>query len=97
MVVVGEILVKFHPTANNDIVKLIEEEGGEAVVPDLVDFFLYSAYDAEYKHKYLSGSKKAKILGNATIKIVEMYRNVIRRALENSSRFEVTNNYLPFS
>ncbi|WP_027308813.1 2-hydroxyacyl-CoA dehydratase [Caloramator sp. ALD01] len=87
--VVGEILVKFHPTANNDIVKLIEEEGGEAVVPDLVDFFLYSAYDAEYKHKYLSGSKKAKILGNATIKVVEMYRNVIRRALENSSRFEV--------
>jgi predicted nucleotide-binding protein (sugar kinase/HSP70/actin superfamily) len=39
--VVGEILVKFHPTANNNIVKFLEEEGAEAVVPDLLDFFLY--------------------------------------------------------
>ena len=31
--VVGEILVKFHPTANNQIVDVIEREGCEAVVP----------------------------------------------------------------
>ena len=31
----GEILVKYHPNANNDIVSIIEKEGGEAVVPDL--------------------------------------------------------------
>ncbi len=40
--VVGEILVKFHPTANNQVVKVIESEGCEAVVPGLADFFLYS-------------------------------------------------------
>ena len=34
--VVGEILVKYAPTANNDIVSIIENEGGEAVVPDLL-------------------------------------------------------------
>ena len=34
--VVGEILVKYAPTANNDIVSIIENEGGEAVVPDLI-------------------------------------------------------------
>ena len=51
----GEILVKFHPTANNYIVDIIEKEGAEAVMPDLVDFFLYCAYDANYKYKYLSG------------------------------------------
>ena len=39
--VVGEILVKFHPTANNDIVSQLEKEGVEAVVPDLLVFFLY--------------------------------------------------------
>ena len=39
---VGEILVKYHPTANNDIVSLVEAEGAEAVVPDLIDFLLYS-------------------------------------------------------
>ena len=41
---VGEILVKFHPTANNEIVDIIEKEGGEAVMPDLIDFFLYCFY-----------------------------------------------------
>ncbi|KZL92744.1 2-hydroxyacyl-CoA dehydratase [Clostridium magnum] len=85
--VVGEILVKFHPTANNDIVKIIEEEGGEAVVPDLIDFFLYSALDEDFKYKYLSGSKKAQILGNTLVKIIEMYRNVIRKELVKSKRF----------
>ena len=44
MGVVGEILVKYHPTANNDIVGIIEREGGEAVVLDLVDFFSYCMY-----------------------------------------------------
>lgn len=86
--VVGEILVKFHPTANNDIVRLIENEGGEVVVPDLVDFFLYSAYDTDYKYKYLSGTKKASIIGNVVIKIVEGYRSIIRKELEKSTRFE---------
>ncbi|MFR3451691.1 MAG: hypothetical protein ACLTSX_09080 [Collinsella sp.] len=32
MGVVGEILVKFHPTANNHVVDVIEAEGCEAVV-----------------------------------------------------------------
>ncbi len=39
--IVGEILVKFHPTANNHLVELLEQEGAEVVVPDLLDFFLY--------------------------------------------------------
>ena len=38
---VGEILVKFHPTANNQIVDVIEREGCEAVVPGLIEFFLF--------------------------------------------------------
>src|SRR5699024_1024356 len=53
--VVGEILVKFHPTANNDIVGLLEAEGAEAVVPDLLGFGLYSCYNASQKKKYLGG------------------------------------------
>ena len=35
--IVGEILVKYHPTANNNVVHLVESEGCEAVV-DLLDF-----------------------------------------------------------
>ena len=57
--VVGEILVKYHPNANNDIVNIIESEGGEAVVLDLADFFLYGMYSKEFNYRssvrYVSG------------------------------------------
>ena len=86
--VVGEILVKFHPTANNDIVGLLEAEGAEAVVPDLLGFGLYSAYNSVQKEKYLGGTKKAKNIALLAIKFIEWYQKPMIRALENSRRFE---------
>lgn len=85
--VVGEILVKYHPTANNQIVKLLEEEGAEVVLPDLADFLLYSAYDEEFKYHNLTGDLKARIGGLLSIKVIELYRKEIRRALKQSKRF----------
>jgi len=85
--VVGEILVKYHPTANNDIVTQLENENVEVVVPDLMDFFLYSAYNQNFKAEHLGGSKKGKIAGNATIWAVEYYRKHMRNALKASKRF----------
>ena len=85
--VVGEILVKFHPTANNDVVGILESEGAEAVVPDLLDFFFYSAFDADFKAKYLAGSKMTRNLSNAAIIYIESYRKTMKKALENSERF----------
>ena len=51
--IVGEILVKYMPLANNHLVELLEKEGAEAVVPDLMDFMNYSVYNSDYRHKYL--------------------------------------------
>jgi predicted CoA-substrate-specific enzyme activase len=85
---VGEILVKFHPMANNNIVETIEAEGAEAVVPDLTDFVLYCAFDNDFKYKYLSGSKSAQLAGRAVIKAIEVYRKVYRDVVKSSSRFE---------
>ena len=85
--VVGEILVKFHPTANNDIVGILENEGAEAVVPDLLDFFFYSAYDEKFKYKYLAGSKISKNINEAAIYYMETYRRVMKKELEKSNRF----------
>ncbi|GEP66439.1 2-hydroxyglutaryl-CoA dehydratase [Clostridium beijerinckii] len=85
--VVGEILVKFHPTANNDIVGILENEGAEAVVPDLLDFFFYSAFDADFKAKYLAGSKLSKNLCNMAISYIETYRKTMKKQLEKSVRF----------
>ena len=57
--VVGEILVKFSPAGNNHLVELLEAEGAEAVVPDLIDFMLYCFYNQIYKADNLGMSRKA--------------------------------------
>ncbi|NLV35777.1 MAG: 2-hydroxyacyl-CoA dehydratase [Clostridiaceae bacterium] len=85
---VGEILVKFHPTANNDVVDVVEREGAEAVMPDLTDFFLYCAYGPNFSHRYLSASLTSKIIGNLVIKGIELYREHMRKVLTASKRFE---------
>ena len=86
--VVGEILVKFHPTANNQVVREIEAEGCEAVVPGLVDFFLFGMTSpTNMKHEL--GTKLSKRLTHgAGIKLIEAMREPINRMLEASSRFE---------
>ena len=84
---VGEIFVKFSPGANNDIVRVIEQEGGEAVMPGLMDFLLYCAYDHDYNHRTHSHSKLAALVGNAAIKAIDFYRSAMRKAFAASQRF----------
>ena len=86
--IVGEILVKFLPDANNHLVELLEREGAEAVVPDLLDFFMYSFYNSNFKYRYLGKSKKSAIVSNSAIWIVERYRQTLRKELAKSNRFE---------
>jgi predicted nucleotide-binding protein (sugar kinase/HSP70/actin superfamily) len=85
--VVGEILVKFHPTANNGIVDLIESEGAEAVVPDLTDFLLYATFGGQFRRRSLAGSLQGAIVSRAAIAIMEMFRRPQKKALARSSRF----------
>ncbi len=87
--VVGEILVKFHPLANNDIVGTLEAEGAEAVVPDLMDMLLYSSWNSNYKVKYMAGSRLKKLGGNIAIWYMERMRRDMVKALRHSTRFGV--------
>lgn len=86
--IVGEILVKFLPAANNDLVNLLEAEGAEAVCPDLIDFFQYCCYNANFKARYLGKSKKSAWINNMVIGFIERYRKTAREALEASTHFE---------
>ncbi len=85
--IVGEILVKFLPAANNYLVDLLEREGAEAVSPDMIDFFLYCAYDSVYKHDHLGKSYTGVVVANVVVSLIEHYRKTMRKALENSKRF----------
>lgn len=82
--VVGEILVKFHPLANNYVVNLIEREGGEAVVPDFIDFFMYSFYNSTIKRDLLDGKTKSKVVSDIGIWYLEKLRSPIVKALKGT-------------
>ncbi|WP_159722033.1 2-hydroxyacyl-CoA dehydratase [Enterococcus sp. CSURQ0835] len=85
--VVGEILVKYSPTANNDIVRLLEAEGAEAVVPDLIGFMNYSLYNQIWKYDNLGMPKKNKTLAELAIKLIEVVEKPMDKALRASKRF----------
>ena len=84
---VGEILVKYHPTANNNLIETLENEGAEVVVPDLTGFLLYCAYNEDYKYRYLGKRKLNKAVGDIAIKYLEYYRKGMKAALKKSKRF----------
>jgi len=85
--VVGEILVKFHPAANNDIVGTIEREGAECVMPDLMDFFLYSFFNGIYRNTHLEAKPFKRFISRAAIRFIENYRREIKKQLNKSKRF----------
>ncbi len=85
--VVGEILVKFLPSANNHIVDLLEKEGAEAVVPDLMGFMFYCLRNQRYKHDNLLTPKKSEVISEAVLRFIEHIRKSANKALAESSRF----------
>ena len=85
--VVGEILVKFAPAANNHLVELLEAEGAEAVVPDLLDFMLYCFYNQIYKAQHLGMSRKTALIARAGIRALETARSAASGAFRKSAHF----------
>ena len=86
--VVGEILVKFHPTANNQVVDVIEHEGCEAVVPGLVEFFLFGIVGRIFQKDPLGRSTKGAIGAHGILRLLATMRKPLIDALEKSARFE---------
>ena len=86
--VVGEILVKFHPTANNQVVDVIEREGCEAVVPGLIEFFLFGIVGRIFQKDPLGRSTKGAIGARGILKLLTTMRKPMLEALEKSKRFE---------
>ena len=81
---VGEILVKYHPGANNNVVKTIEKEGGEAVMPDMVDFFLYGFYNNVIKRTLLDGTRIQKLKSSIYIRLVNWLRKPMINSLKKT-------------
>ena len=86
--VVGEILVKFHPDANNHVVDVIEELGCEAVVPPLMGFVLQSMYSGDYNLATFGTEQWARFVKRGLRAVTEHLQAPAVRALRRSARFE---------
>jgi len=83
---VGEILVKFQPDANNHAVEVLENEGCEAVLPGLLDFFLMSMETSGWRLDNLGiGSTGSVRAQKAMLWLVEQYLKPAHRALERTN------------
>ena len=88
--IVGEILVKFLPAANNHLAELLEAEGAEPVVPDLIDFMSYCFYNQNFKADNLGFKKSKAFFGNMGIKAIDWVRKAANEALAESRHFHPT-------
>ncbi len=85
--VVGEIFLKYNSLANNNIIEILEEEGAEVIIPDLIDFLLYCAYNQKFKYEKLGGNLKNFLGGRLAIRYIEFYVAQMKNALSNSKKF----------
>ena len=82
--VVGEILVKYQPDANNHVVDVIESQDCEAVVPGIMEFMTTRPYITDWNEKNLGMG------GNKTVyalmrKGLDLYNAPIKAALATSN------------
>ena len=85
--IVGEILVKFLPAANNHLAELLEKEGAEPVCPDLIDFMCYCFYNLGFKSDYLGFKKSLAQKGKLGIAAIEFIRSAANKEFAKSRHF----------
>ncbi len=86
--IVGEILVKYMPLANNHLAELLEREGAEPVVPDLMDFVNYCVHNQGYKAEYLGTRWTGRYTDRWGVALLQRFRKPALDALAASQRFD---------
>lgn len=81
---VGEILVKFHPDANNNAVGVIEAEGCEAVLPGIMEFFMMPLYSSQYQWDTLGIGRKSHHVKKAVMWMMRQYQEPANAALRKT-------------
>ena len=85
--IVGEVLVKYMPMANNHLADLIEAEGAEVVIPDFVEFMEYCFWNTKYRAEVFGKSKKSARLVDLLLWVTDFVRKDIMEWLDKSRHF----------
>ncbi len=79
--IVGEIYVKYSPLGNNNLEKLLIDEGCEVITPSIFEFFVYTFDSTAYDIKKYGGNRKKRFINAFIVKFVERRRKVVRKLL----------------
>ncbi len=85
--IVGEVLVKYMPLANEHLADQLEKEGAEVVMTEMVTFLEYCFSGAIYRGKKLGKSKKAAMAARFGLGLVDSIKKKTDKMLEESKHF----------
>ena len=84
--IVGEILIKYHPFGNNYTEKLLEKEGAEVVMPELMGFVKYVLKNTPIRTKLLKTSKIKSDVCELALNFVDVIEKDYYKALRSSKK-----------
>lgn len=87
--IVGEILIKYHTFGNDNLVKKLEKEGAEVVVPELMGFVKYCAYNGIEKNRILKKKSISSSLYQVALNLIDWYEKPVKEEL-SKTRFRST-------
>lgn len=91
--IVGEILIKYHTFGNNHLIDKLEAEGAEVVVPELMGFVKYCAYNNIVKEQLLHKGKVPATFGKIALDYIDLCEKPVKKALKSTRYRKLTNIY----
>lgn len=85
--IVGEIFVKFSPLGNNNLEDFLVSEGAEVVVPGLLDFCLYTMYNALIDRKLYGYNKKSAVVYKVLLELFASFQEDLINAIKEEGSF----------
>ncbi|MBQ7922584.1 MAG: 2-hydroxyacyl-CoA dehydratase [Clostridia bacterium] len=95
--IVGEIYVKFSPLGNNDLEAFLVSEGAEVVMPGLLDFFMYCAYNGVMDGQFYGTTVKKRITAKIWKVAFDFLQKKQRDMIEAIEKHGVFRPMTPFS
>ena len=88
--IVGEVLIKYHPFGNNEVIKVLEDEGAEVISPDFMGFIKYVCTQKITNYRLLKTDKKKSRIFKLVIDLIELFEKDLAKELKKSKK-----GYLP--
>lgn len=92
--IVGEILIKYHHYGNRDLASSLEKEGCEVIIPKLMGFVKYCAYNQIVKKELLNESKTISFLSKTLLNIIDYYEKTVQKSIEKNKSIEIQQIYI---